>query len=176
MRLLHAGRESRRFYDINLRKGSWQPSLVLELMELATMVKLNVDEAREVSRMLGGSSGSLEKFCRTYAARFHWQGICVTNGAQGCALLWEDEFVEAEGYAVRAKDTVGSGDAFAAALLHGLACGWPLMRAADFANRVGAIVASREGAIPGWTIAEVEGLSHNSNSRSHPESQNRETA
>ena len=54
-----------------------------------------------------------------------------------------------------AVDTVGAGDAFAAAFLHGLGAGWPTPKVADFANRVGALVASRRGAIPDWTIAEA---------------------
>jgi len=56
---------------------------------------------------------------------------------------------------VRVADTVGAGDAFAAAFLHGLWQGWNPSQVADFANRVGALVASRTGAIPMWTLDEV---------------------
>ena len=52
-------------------------------------------------------------------------------------------------------DTVGAGDAFAAAFMHGLDADWPLLDIATFANRVGALVASRHGAIPDWTLEEV---------------------
>jgi fructokinase len=53
---------------------------------------------------------------------------------------------------------VGSGDAFAAAFVHGLSMGWPLAQVADLANRVGALVASRPGAVPPWTIEECQAL------------------
>ena len=68
------------------------------------------------------------------------------------------QYIEAPGYPVQVVDTVGAGDAFAAAFLHGLGSGWPTPRVADFANRVGALVASRRGAIPDWTISEANAL------------------
>jgi fructokinase len=180
MRLLDAGPGTRRFYDVNLRGGCWEPSVVRELMAEATMVKLNADEAAEVARMfgqpLGPPLGSLEKFCRTCAASFGWNGVCITRGADGCALLLGDEYVEASGYAVQVSDTVSAGDAFAAALVHGVGSGWPSAQVADFANRVGALVASRAGAVPTWTPAEVEKLQQGSNCLSDPQSQARESA
>jgi fructokinase len=70
----------------------------------------------------------------------------------------DGQYIEAPGYPVQVVDTVGAGDAFAAAFLHGLGSGWPTPEIADFANRVGALVASRRGAIPDWTIAEAKAL------------------
>jgi fructokinase len=52
---------------------------------------------------------------------------------------------------------VGAGDAFAAAFLHGLSRQWGIEEIAVFANRVGAIVASRAGAMPDWSVAEATG-------------------
>jgi fructokinase len=66
-----------------------------------------------------------------------------------------DEYIEASGHSVEVADTVGAGDAFAAAFLYGLICEWPADRIAAFANRVGALVASRDGAIPDWTVKEA---------------------
>jgi fructokinase len=68
------------------------------------------------------------------------------------------QYIEAPGYPVQVVDTVGAGDAFAAVFLHGLGNGWPTSMIADCANRVGALVASRRGAIPDWTIAEASAL------------------
>jgi fructokinase len=39
--------------------------------------------------------------------------------------------------------------------MHGLDADWSLREVASFANRVGALVASRHGAIPDWTVEEV---------------------
>jgi fructokinase len=56
---------------------------------------------------------------------------------------------------VKVADTVGAGDAFAAALVHGIQLGWPPREVADFANRLGALVASRRGGTPAWTLEEL---------------------
>ena len=58
-----------------------------------------------------------------------------------------DDYVEADGIPVDVVDTVGAGDAFAAAFVHGLASSWPAARIADAANRAGAAVATVRGAI-----------------------------
>ena len=157
-RLMEAIPRARVLYDVNLRRESYAAPLVNELLGLATAVKLNRDEMAELGRLLGLPGGEPEEFCRVNAARFGWEAVALTDGEQGCSLLVGDEFVQRPGYRVVVADTVGSGDAFAAAFLHGLGAGWPTARIADFSNRVGALVASRQGAIPDWSLAEVEEL------------------
>ena len=157
-KLLERIPQAPRFYDINLRRNSYTPSLVRELMALATVVKLNDTEVAHISRMFGQSCDSLEDFCRTYATTFGWDTVCVTRGPEGCALLTDDRYWEADGYRVDVVDTVGSGDAFAAAFLHGLGQHWPALQIADFANRIGALVASSPGAIPPWTLEQAHAL------------------
>jgi fructokinase len=149
---------ARHFYDINLRRDNWEPGLVRDLITQASVVKLNDEEVHEVATVLRQPAGLLEEFCRACAGNYELEAVCVTRGAQGCALLINGEYVEAEGYPVQVADAVGAGDAFAAAFLHGLGSGWAPLQIADFANRVGAIVASRSGAIPPWTLAEVDAL------------------
>jgi len=161
-RLLDSAGGTRRFYDVNLRKDAYEPELVLELMGRATVVKLNDDEAALLAGKFGWPGNSLEDFCRFAAGKFGWEAICVTRGQRGCALLIQGEYLEADGYAVDVVDAVGAGDAFAAAFVHGLGSGWAPARVADFANRVGALVAGRAGAIPDWTVKEAEALVHKS--------------
>ncbi len=156
--LLGAKCGARHFYDINLRPSCYEPQLVRDLMAQATVVKLNDEEVPEVDQMQGRNHAALEEFCRDYAGGLGWEAVCVTRGARGCALLIGDEFVEAPGYGVTVVDTVGAGDAFAAAFLHGLGSGWPARQVADFANRVGALITSRPGAVPPWTSDEIKAL------------------
>jgi fructokinase len=164
MRLLDSAAGARRFYDVNLRRGCWDLALVRDLLSWANVIKLNDEEVEEVARIFGRELGSLEEFCRTCVHTFGCEGICITRGVRGCVLWLDGKYIEAEGYPVEVEDTVGAGDAFAAAFLHGLGRGWPAPRIADFANRVGALVASRPGAIPVWTISEAEALRHKSHS------------
>lgn len=157
-RLIEALPSACRFYDVNLRKQNYTPDLVRELMAVATVVKLNESEAAEIQRLYGRPCRDLEEFASGFARQFGWRVVAITRGAHGCALWREGEWVEAPGYQVQVVDAVGAGDAFAAALLHGLGAGWPLARVADFANRVGALIASRAGAVPDWTPEECAAL------------------
>lgn len=158
MEVLDRAPEARRFYDVNLRSDSYTPALIQHLMSRATFVKMNHEEVEAIARMFGSRHASLEEFCRSYASVYKWEGVCVTRGPRGCAVLLNGRYLEAPGYAIEVVDTVGAGDAFAAAFLHGLGGGWSSPEIADFANRVGALVAGRRGAVPDWTIAEANAL------------------
>jgi fructokinase len=147
-----------RFYDVNLRPDSYELALVQELMSQADVVKMNEEEVRVIGEIFGAPPDPLEQFCRACAMKYGWKALCVTRGAEGCAILKEDKFVESKGYKVPVADTIGAGDAFAAAFAHGLISGWETGAIADFANRVGALVASRAGATPDWTLDEAAAL------------------
>ena len=82
--------------------------------------------------------------------------VAITRGEQGCEVRIGSDRAECPGYPVKVADTVGAGDAFAAAFLHGLGAGWSAARTGDFANRLGALVASRAGAVPEWSPRELE--------------------
>lgn len=157
-RLLAAKGGARCFYDLNLRPSCYTSYLVRDLMSQATVVKLNDEEVSTVERMFGCSHSTPESFCYDFADRLGLEAVCVTRGAEGCILLAGNEIFRAPGYAVKVVDAVGAGDAFAAALVHGLGCGWPSAQVADFANRVGALVTSRPGAIPSWTMDDIKTL------------------
>ena len=145
-RLLDALPGARRFYDVNLRPGFESRTLVCDLLH-CDVLKVNEREQAVLSGWLD-LPADVEGFCRAGAAAFGWQTTCVTLGARGCAMLVGDTYVEAAGVRVPVADTVGAGDAFAAALLHGLVAGWAARDIAGFANRAGAAVAGVQGAIP----------------------------
>jgi fructokinase len=74
--------------------------------------------------------------------------VCVTRGSGGSLLISADECSEHPGFKVKVADTVGAGDAFTAALVHGYLRGSSLTQINETANRVGAWVASQPGATP----------------------------
>jgi fructokinase len=149
---------ARRFYDINLRRDSYTRELVAELMATAHVVKLNDEEAAAIDAMFGRRHGSLSEFTEFWSRQFGWRALAVTRGPRGCAIRIGADYAEAPGYAVKVVDTVGAGDAFAAAFLHGLWQGWDAGLAGDFANRVGAVVASRPGGVPLWRMEDCRSL------------------
>ncbi|MDO9568152.1 MAG: carbohydrate kinase family protein [Hydrogenophaga sp.] len=111
---------------------------LLQFVELATWVAVNDYEARMLSDRTGFSLEDL-------AARV--QGLIVTLGAQGCEVWEGGQKTVVPGLSVAdVVDPTGCGDAFRAALLHGLELGWALQRCAELGNRMGAAkIASRGG-------------------------------
>ncbi|MBZ5508526.1 MAG: carbohydrate kinase [Acidobacteriia bacterium] len=158
MRLLGAAPSAKRFYDVNLRIDSYTPDLVRGLTRQADILKLSEEEHPAVQEIIGITGHSREQFCRNCAHEFDLEAVCITRGLAGCSLLLKDEFLEAPGFRVRVADTIGAGDAFSSALVHGLGAGWTALQIADFANRVGALVASRAGGAPRWSVQEAMGL------------------
>jgi fructokinase len=152
---------AKRFYDVNLRPNCWSVELVSDLLADAHSVKLNEEEA-EILADVFSLPKSFRQFCDEAARRFHLETLCITRGPDGCVLFSDGVFVESPGFSISVADTVGSGDAFSAALLHGFHQGWHLPEIAEFANRVGALVASRSGAMPAWTEGEARELSNRS--------------
>ena len=80
--------------------------------------------------------------------RYGLDGVWVTRGAGGCLLRGVDELVECSGIEVEVADTVGAGDSFTAAMIWSSWLGYSLSESAELANRVGALVASRQGGMP----------------------------
>jgi fructokinase len=158
MQLLAAAPAARRFYDVNLRLNSYTPELVRSFALQAHVLKLNEQEL-PVIREIGGIAGSsMEQFCHNCARIFDLEAICITRGPKGCALLLGEQFLESPGFRIQVTDTIGSGDAFSAAFIHGLNAAWSATKIADFANRIGALVASRPGGTPKWTVEEAMAL------------------
>ncbi|MEU5995294.1 5-dehydro-2-deoxygluconokinase [Spirillospora sp. NPDC047418] len=81
----------------------------------------------------------------------------VKRGPDGVlAVDDQGQMVESPPVPVEVVNGLGAGDAFGGALCHGLLAGWDLPRAIGFANRAGAVVASRlacSAAMP--TAAEI---------------------
>lgn len=155
-RLIAAVPSARCFYDMNLRYGQWSLDLVRRLSALAAIVKLNELEAETLFRMTHcPQEFSIESFCRFWSQVHGNEVICITLGERGCAV-WSGGVLQIfPGIATKVIDTVGAGDAFSAAFLHGFNRRWPMEKAAAFANALGALVASRAGATPAWKIEEL---------------------
>jgi fructokinase len=145
---------------MNLRDGHWNLPLVQRLCRLASVLKLNQSEAETLHRLTAApaQSFSLQAFSEEWAAQYQLEAVCITLGPQGCFIYQNGSGHTAPAYPASVADTVGAGDAFAAAFLHGYHRGWPPVKTARFANALGSIVASRPGATPSWTVEECLAL------------------
>ena len=170
MKLLDEVPSARCFYDVNLRDGNWSLATVEQLASRAAVIKLSDSEAEflDASLNMDGAEGSMEHFCRRWSDQYRCKTICVTFGERGCCIYKEGGYTEVPGCRVEVADTVGAGDAFSAAFLHGLEQDWDAHRCGAFANAVAALVASRPGAIPHWNLEEVTAMLHRADSERTP--------
>jgi len=142
--------------DLNLRPPHYSVEVVRGSLLRCHLLKLNDDELRTVRKMLKQNALDEDAFLLHLLDAYGLKLVCVTLGARGCILRTHQERVTAPGYACQVVDTVGSGDAFTAALVVKLLAGRPLAEMADFANLVGAYVATQRGATPPITPDALE--------------------
>jgi fructokinase len=153
--LVAAVPQALRFYDVNLRSGLWDPELIVSVAGTASFIKMSHQEAAVIAPLFDVPWPGTERFCRALRGRLELRGVAVTAGAGPAALLIEDVYVESRPPPVVVVDTVGSGDAFAAALVDGLVAGRPADAILRRSVILGALVASRAGATPDWSRAEL---------------------
>jgi len=155
--LLDAVASANKIYDVNLRDGNWTLAAVEKLASRADVIKLSDSEAEFLDASLdtNGEEATIQRFCERWCDQYHCKTVCVTMGERGCAIFHDRVFTEAPACRIDVVDTVGAGDAFAAALVHGMSQAWTMPRCAAFANAVAGLVASRPGAIPEWDVEEV---------------------
>jgi sugar/nucleoside kinase (ribokinase family) len=73
--------------------------------------------------------------------------LALKHGAQGCIIMYQGRQYELPAYQVVARDTNGCGDAFVAGFLHTYLRGDSIEACATFANAIGALTATRIGAV-----------------------------
>jgi fructokinase len=138
-----------RLFDVNLRHSFFTPEMLARSLRLSTVVKLNAEELSTAASMLNlRASGEFET-ARELLKLFDLRLVAVTRGDAGSLLVSREELDEHPGFrAERVADTIGCGDAFAAALAHCLRRGAPLSLSNEIANRVGSWLATQTGATP----------------------------
>jgi len=139
-----------RVFDINLRQHFFSREIIEDSLKVSNVLKLNIDELILLQSMLELSKNKPADMAREILDRYHLKLVCVTRGAEGALLVGERDVVDHPGRAVPVVDTVGCGDAFTAAMVHGLIHQKPLDVIAADASRVGEFVAGQSGATPPW--------------------------
>jgi sugar/nucleoside kinase (ribokinase family) len=92
------------------------------------------------------TGGACDEDCVTAAAGLA-PVVVMKIGERGCIVGWEGRSLHVPGVRVRALDTTGAGDAFAAGFLHGRIRGLGPAACAEVANRVAACVVASEGCL-----------------------------
>jgi fructokinase len=131
--------------DLNLRFPHFDKEVVETSLEIADILKLNSDELKIVSRQFslqGTESEILNALLQKYSLRL----VALTLGSEGGRILSREQESYHPGYMVSVVDTVGAGDAFAAALIQGILADMDLDKVNGFANKVASFVCTKKGA------------------------------
>uniref|UniRef100_UPI00286F1742 PfkB family carbohydrate kinase n=1 Tax=Flavobacterium sp. TaxID=239 RepID=UPI00286F1742 len=104
-------------FDVNLRQPYYTKENLVDLMKASDFIKLNDEELLELSQMLESPFNSFEQNIRFIASQMGTSHICVTKGAFGAVLFYNDKFYYNSGYFIKVADTVGAGDSFLASLV-----------------------------------------------------------
>ena len=145
-------------FDLNLRQSFYSRELIIQSLEASNIVKMNSQELPVVTRLLDIEARTEQELCRRLLDRYRLRLVCITRGHRGSLIVTASETVEHAGFTVGVVDTVGSGDAFTAALVHHLLKGSSLERISEAANRLGAWTAARAGAMPTPDDAILDGV------------------
>jgi fructokinase len=147
-------------FDVNLRQSFFNPQILRDSLRHAKLLKLNHEEFPRFLDLLhcpiknsARAANAPSDYSDISAARwllreFGMRLVCITRGANGSILVTTESHNEHPGFSVKIADTVGAGDAFTATLVHHALRGSSLAAMNAAANRMGAWVASQEGAMP----------------------------
>lgn len=135
-------------FDVNLRQSYYSQEVLCDSMRLADIVKLNDEELPKIMRVGNFSHKDELSSAQRLISAFDLKLVCITRGERGSLLVRSGDSNEHPGFRVHVADTVGSGDAFTAGLVHEYLHGASLQLMNEVANLVGAWVASEVGAMP----------------------------
>jgi len=155
--LLQEAANGLKLLDINLRKDCYGIETVTSSLKQADVLKLNEDEAHQLSQMLSISDRTIPEFCTEVLEMWGLKQCLVTLGEKGVfAASGNGEQVYLPGYKVELADSLGSGDAFTAGFVHQTLLGQSLAAACEFGNVMGAIVATQTGATAGIKQQDID--------------------
>lgn len=143
-------------FDVNLRAPFYTKEILIDLMKQSDFIKFNEEELFEICEMLNSPFHSFDQNINFIANKTKTNQICVTKGSHGAVFYDNGKMYYTNGFKVKVKDTVGSGDSFLAALISNLMLGINPQKAINFASAIGALVAKQEGANPKISNEEIE--------------------
>lgn len=143
--------------DVNLRPPYINREIVEQLLYAADIAKLNDDELRTIAGW-NHKAFELHDLTRWFADKFNFETVCITRGDKGAMINIKGDLIEHPGYKVNVVDTVGAGDAFLAGFIFKYLLGEPIVNTLTFACATGALVASKKGGTPEYSIHEITRL------------------
>jgi len=140
-------RNTLRLFDINLRQEFYSKEVIEWSLKACNILKLNESELQVLSHLFQ-MQGNEITLLNDFSGRFNLEIIALTKGARGSIIYDQNTISTHNGFKTVVVDSVGSGDAFTAALLLGILSGIDLNTINTYANRLASYVCSQHGATP----------------------------
>lgn len=136
-----------RIFDINLRLDFYSREVIEQSMHLSNVLKLNDEELAVLTEMFS-LQGTVRQRIEWFVRTFGFKTVVLTSGPLGSLIHQEGRWSEVPPQPVQVVDTVGAGDAFAAALTMGLLSRMDLDEVHDVAAKIARYVCSQSGGTP----------------------------
>jgi fructokinase len=140
--------DTQTFCDLNFRPDCYNREVVLASLQQADILKLNHEELQEVGQFIDAKANT--KAIITHLMReYQIKTITITHGAEGSE--WFSTHLHSQSDSPKVDhmvDTVGAGDAFAAAAATGCLQHWPIDQTLNAASQFAARICGTKGALP----------------------------
>lgn len=143
-------------FDVNFR--GWNASLknvVEKTLVHADILKMNETEMQEMRKAFREMDLLNSDFLNRLVEQYRLKLAVLSLGHKGCLISNGKEEILSPGILVSTIDTTGCGDGFVAGLVVKYLEGSSLDEMAEFANYLGAFVATKRGAVPEYTRDEL---------------------
>jgi fructokinase len=142
-------------FDVNFR--GWDESVetvVEETLIHTDLLKMNVTELHDLQNAFGKTDRSVPVFLSWLIETYDLKLAVLSLGQRGCLISDGEKNVISPGVKIYPVDTTGCGDAFVAGVVMKSLEGCSLEETAEFANYLGAFVATKQGAVPDYSLDE----------------------
>lgn len=143
-------------FDANFRE--WNDTvnqIVRDTLHHADILKLNENECHLIKKASSSDAKGIFPFLDKLIDTYHLKLIALSLGQRGCLLTDGKEHILSPGIKIKSLDTTGCGDAFLAGLIIKYMNHASLEEMAEFANHLGAFMATKKGAVPEYTLSDL---------------------
>ena len=155
IKLLH--HPTLRIFDANLRPPFYDFEVIETLLGFADILKINEDELGIFADYFQ-TEATIEDLCFYLDQHYPMEIICVTRGSKGALIYQKGKMFDHPGYVVQVQDSIGAGDAFLSGFIKTYLEEKSPKDILDFACKIGAFVATKQGGTPRYSEADIEGV------------------
>lgn len=140
------------FLDLNLRHPFYSEKIIINSLEMANIVKVNLEEWREIKDLC-----SIENPF-AFMDRFNLSHLAITMGAEGARFFYAGQELQYRPPKITEVDPTGAGDAFSACFAMGVLFGIPEIKTLKVACDAGSAVVGNKGGnteLPDSVIAQL---------------------